>query len=751
MSTTVDREPGAEPDVLVAPPPDLTSDEALDLAERIFGVTGDVIPLDGERDQNFRVTGPSGSFVLKVSNTGEDPAAVDMQTRALAHLAAVDPELPVPRVRPTLAGEAFTRADGHVVHLVTWIDGEMLEPGRLGRGGLEAFGALAGRTARALRGFFHPAAGRTLLWDLKQTPGVRPFLGHLEGERAALVESVFDRFDEHVAAALPSLRAQVVHADLTLTNVVFDAERRPSGVIDFGDLVHTPLVCDLAVTLASVMRGGDETWADAAAMLRGYRRHVELDGAEVDVVGDLVAARLAAGVVISAWRAARFPENTEYITCLDDDSWAALELFGRLGRDEVAQRFRAAAEGALPTRATEELVERRRRLLGAAHAPLSYDRPLHVVRADGVWMYDAEGGRYLDAYNNVPVVGHSHPRVAEAIARQARLLNTNSRYLHETALELAERLLASLPAEIDTCLFVNSGSEANELAWRLATEATGASGGIVSAWAYHGVTATLTDLSPSEWAEGEHPEYVATIAAPAGSVPDAVAELDARGHRPAALLVDSAWTSDGIFTDAPEHVARAAADVRAAGGVFVADEVQAGFGRLGSHLWSFERSDLVPDVVTLGKPMGNGHPVAAVLARSEIAEAFAKRRKPMFSTFGANPVASAAGLAVLDVIEEEGLVERAASVGAYLHAALRELGERHAAVREVRGAGLLAGVQLTGPADAVANAVRERGILIGTTGPADDVLKIRPPLPFEREHVDLLVTALDEALAARAA
>jgi 4-aminobutyrate aminotransferase-like enzyme len=408
-------------------------------------------------------------------------------------------------------------------------------------------------------------------------------------------------------------------------------------------------------------------------------------------------------------------------------------------------------------------------------------------------MYDPDGCPYLDCYNNVPVVGHSHPRVVAAIARQAATLNTNTRYLHETVVELAERLSATMPPGLDTVMFVNSGSEANDLAWRLATTVTGGRGGIVTEWAYHGITAAIADLSPEEWPHGERPPHVATIPAPdtyrlpgaeapagiegtrdsagpggaaawaggvAAHLADAVADLAARGFRPAAVYVDGAFTSDGIFAPPAAYLRELVRRAHAAGALFVADEVQAGYGRMGDGLWSFETAGIVPDVVTLGKPMGNGHPVAAVITRAEIVDRFAAETE-FFSTFGGNPVACAAAMAVLDVVEDEGLTANAAAVGAEIRAAIRALAPRHAAAGDVRGRGLMIGVELVrdratrepdaGLAVRVQNAMRERGVLVGTTARAGNVLKIRPPLVIDREDAALLLRVLEEALVAAGA
>ncbi|MFH1475818.1 MAG: aspartate aminotransferase family protein, partial [Chloroflexota bacterium] len=430
-----------------------------------------------------------------------------------------------------------------------------------------------------------------------------------------------------------------------------------------------------------------------------------------------------------------------------------------------------------------ELLGRRRRVLGSALSALTYERPLHLVRGEGTRMYDADGRSYLDCYNNVPVVGHSHPRVVAAIARQAATLNTNTRYLHETVVELAERLLATMPAGLDTVMFVNSGSEANDLAWRLATTVTGGRGGIVTAWAYHGVTAAIADLSPEEWPRGERPPHVGTIPPPdtyrspsavgpgridgpdgseraAARLDDAVADLASRGFRPAAVLVDGAFTSDGIFAPQPAYLRDLVRRTRAAGALFVADEVQAGYGRMGDGLWSFEAAGIVPDIVTLGKPMGNGHPVAAVITRAEIIDRFAADTE-FFSTFGGNPVACSAALAVLDVVADEGLVANAAVVGEQIRAGARALAARHPAIGDVRGRGLMIGVELVadpvtkapdaGLVTRVQNAMRERGVLVGTTARAGNVLKIRPPLVIGGEEAALLLQVLDEALVASGA
>lgn len=411
------------------------------------------------------------------------------------------------------------------------------------------------------------------------------------------------------------------------------------------------------------------------------------------------------------------------------------------------------------------LLARRRDVLGPAYR-LFYDEPFHPVRGEGVRLFDGQGHAFLDAYNNVPSVGHCHPRVVAAVQQQTALLNTHTRYLHGTILDCAERLVASMAPPLAQVMFTCTGSEANDLALRLARGFTGAKGIIITTDAYHGVTQSCTELSPSLW-RGAVGETVRCVPPPAGGQGDeavvgrrfavavqaAIDDLAEHGLGTAALLVDTVFSSDGIYTDPAGCLAPAITAVRQAGGLFIADEVQAGLGRTG-RLWGFQRHAVVPDIVTLGKPLGNGYPVAGVVARRDVLERFASISR-YFNTFGGNPVACAAALAVQEVIADEGLVEHSRRMGEYLRLRLRELATSSGRLGEVRGAGLLAGVDVIdaqGRADGAAarrlvEAMRARRVLISSTGPTANVLKIRPPLVFQAEHVDELCTTLAACLA----
>jgi 4-aminobutyrate aminotransferase-like enzyme/Ser/Thr protein kinase RdoA (MazF antagonist) len=759
--------------VLEAPPPRFGPDQVSAIASELFGVAGRAINLGSERDQTFLIDDGGRGAVLKISNSGEDPAVLDLELEAILHIARVDPALPVARPRVVVAtGPAAYRPtvegpDGtHFVRLFERLDGHTAAASDLDDGALRDYGATHARVNLALRSFFHPAAGRELLWDLKYAAKLRTLLRFIRDSRQrALVEGVLDRYDLRVAPAWEGLRAHVVHGDLTLDNVLVDDRARIAGIVDFGDVTHTAHVADVAVGLASLLRGRtrDDVFRTARLAVDGYASGIPLEPPELAVLGDLVAARLAAIVTISAWRVERYPENADYIQAWDADSWALLELFADCGADAVAHELGAPR----PYAATGALSDRRRRVLGSALTDLTYRRPVHVVRGEGVWLFDADGSRLLDAYNNVPVVGHCHPRVTEAVVRQTRAVNTHARYLYEPLVELAECLVASMPpdAGLDTVTLVNSGSEANDLAWRIATATTGNTGGIVTSYAYHGVSSAIADLSPEEWSEGFRPPHVETIAPPGlGSqvgpeLSRATGRLAERGAGLAAVYIDAGFTSDGVLTPSATDVAEIVRRTHEAGGLFVADEVQAGHGRTGQHLWAFVRYGITPDVVTLGKPMGNGYPVAAVITRKELMDRFAATTE-FFSTFGGNPVAAQAALAVLEVIEDERLVERAANVGTRLVAALQDLRGRHPAVADIRGQGLLIGVELAtttdqrapdaGLAERVVDGLRDRGILIGRTGAGHNVLKIRPPLVFAEEHAGILVDGLAAVLAEQA-
>ncbi|MBL4917064.1 aspartate aminotransferase family protein [Szabonella alba] len=414
---------------------------------------------------------------------------------------------------------------------------------------------------------------------------------------------------------------------------------------------------------------------------------------------------------------------------------------------------------------TETLAERRARLMGP-NVPTFYRNPVHIVRGQGVWLWDAAGRRYLDCYNNVAHVGHCHPAVVGAIARQAAELNTHTRYHHDLVLDYIERLTARLGHGISQAIMVCTGSEANDIALRMAQAVTGKTGVIATDNTYHGNTAATSALSSRRPPIGGYPPHVRLVPAPdslrnpdpdgsvlAGHVARAIAGLEAAGYGFSGMMLCPAFANEGIPSVVPGFFDRTAAVIRQAGGLVLCDEVQPGFGRMGSHFWGHEALGFAPDVVTVGKPMANGHPVAAILARPDVMAAF-RNAFGYFNTFGGNPVSAAACLATLQVIEEEGLQDNAARVSAHGMDRLRAL--RHPLLAEVRGAGLFFGAEFvldadqTPATDFVADLVEAmvaRGFLLNRIGRAGNTLKIRPPMPFGIAEADLLMDALEAALA----
>ena len=420
-----------------------------------------------------------------------------------------------------------------------------------------------------------------------------------------------------------------------------------------------------------------------------------------------------------------------------------------------------------------QLLERRYRLLGKG-APLFYEEPVHIVRGEGVWLYDAAGRKYLDVYNNVPTVGHCHPHVVEALYRQSRTLNVHNRYLHELVVEYAERLTVLHDDPLSMAFIVCTGSEANEIALRMARQATGKLGIICTNCAYHGNTTAVDELgtyfhggaSPSPnvkavpFPESYRPidglSGEALAGAYAGKVKQAVDEFEEEGIGVAGMLICPIFSGEGLPDVPPGYMEQAVGHVRAAGGLYIADEVQAGFARTGKKMWGYQSSGVTPDISTMGKPMGNGHPVAGVVARDDLVNGF-REQVMYFNTFGGNPVQCAVGMAVLDVIEQENLQENALVVGEYIKDGLRGLQSDYELIGDIRGHGLFIGVELVtdreaktaaqAQANTIANAMKDKGVLIGKIGMHDNVLKIRPPLPFSKDNADLLLSVLDDVLA----
>ncbi|MDI6023100.1 aspartate aminotransferase family protein [Leucobacter sp. UT-8R-CII-1-4] len=417
---------------------------------------------------------------------------------------------------------------------------------------------------------------------------------------------------------------------------------------------------------------------------------------------------------------------------------------------------------------TAQLIARRERVLGPSYR-LFYQEPLVVESANSVWLRGADGKDYLDAYNNVPAIGHSHPAVTAAVTAQLSTLNTHTRYLTESILAYSERLLAKFPESLSQITYACTGSEAVDLAIRTARTHTGNTGLIISEHAYHGTTVAAAGISPSLGPNNVLGSDVVTIpsidsarmptheiaASLLASVENAIAQLNERGSGVAAIIFDSIFSSDGVQPDPAGFLQPIVEAVHRAGGLYIADEVQPGFGRTDGW-WGFERHSIVPDLVVLGKPMGNGLPISALVGKPSVLGSFGSQVR-YFNTFGGNPVSIAAATAVLDVIEEDELITRASAVGSALLKGLQRIANAHDRVLDARGAGLFLAMEFASPdsdqtpdadlADRVVNGMRAEGVLLSTSGPHAAALKIRPPLPFNEEHATLLLEKLERVLA----
>ena len=754
------------------------------IAGENWGLDGRAEKLVGYADCNFRIsTDRDENFVLKISPADTDRTTLECQVAVLGHLASSPLATLVPRVVPTAAGLDLLSIEDAAgaprwARMLSYLEGTPLvhiedRPPRL----LEAVGRMLARLDLALADFDHPGARNDLSWDLTATPDLSHLAGHIEdAARRKLVEAHLERFEETVTPRLTDLEHAVIHNDANDHNLLVqtgDGGPRLAGLIDFGDVLHTITIAELAISCAYLMLDRDDPLTDAAHLIRGYDPVRSLTELERELMPDLIIGRLCTSLLWSAHGRHHDPDNAYRQVC-ESSMWRLLERLSTTDPGEITGAVDDACTTIpVPQRNTEEILAIRRRHIGR-NISVSYSDPLKILRGRGQYLFDDKGRRYLDLVNNVCHVGHCHPHVVAAGQRQMTELNTNTRYLHDHLAEYALKLTATFPDPLSVCFFVCTGTEANDLALRLARTHTGTKQIIVLEHAYHGHSPSLIEIGTYK-CEGPGGEGLAPHAHKA-PMPDAyrgpyrgpdagaryadevralVEELSSAGRSPGAFMAESLIGCGGQVIPAPGFMPAAFAAVRAAGGVCIADEVQAGFGRAGSHFWAFDALDVVPDIVTLGKPIGNGHPMAAVVTTPEIAESFLTGME-YFNTFGGNPVSCAIGLAVLEVIENEGLQQHALELGKQFLEGFRTLKTRHRLIGDVRGLGLFIGIELVRdhetlePADteasAVIDAMRDRGFLLSTDGPLRNVLKIKPPMVLTEGDVATTLEAVDEAL-----
>lgn len=756
----------------------------------VYGLAGTFRRLGGEREQNFKLNTAQGAqFVVKVASLEEPTESLEFQIEALEHVATIDPGFPAPRVVRTLQGApmatiAEEKGKVHVLRVLTFLPGQTVldrinaEQRELGAEELIALGAMSGRLARALQGFHGRGAPRSMPWDLKNAPQLLAGLVDRMPDRArCTVGALLPALSNTLTGALPKLRAQVIYNDFHESNIIatFDPPFSVAGVIDFGDMVYGPVAQDLAVTIASLIHWSSDPVFAASCLARGYQRFMPLEADDLALLRDLVLARLMLQVGIVAYRA-----DAKDATPLDDLQVLYMTAIERIAAVDPTDFVAGMLPSIVPvtrvapetrTVATPSLLKQREAVLGKTYT--FYNEPLELVRGRGSKVWDAAGNEYLDCYNNVANLGHCHPYVVDALARQASTLNTNSRYLHKEVVRLGERLSATLPPHLDTWIFVCTGSEANDIAVRMARAVSGNEGIVVTENSYHGNTSATAPLSLIDYDAAERPTWVETLPPPnlyrglyrhgdndagskyAGYLDDAASRLAQNGQGLAGVIIDSIFDANGALVPPSDYLPKVYASVRRHGGLTIADEVQMGFARSGTHMWGFQAFDVEPDIVTMGKPMGNGHPIAAVVTRREIA-ARLQTKGGYFNTFGGNTVSAVVGNACLDVLWGEDLQGNARRSGSVLKAGLDARQTRHELIGHIQGRGLFLGVELVtdrvtkAPAKLAARWVREHmkslGVLASSTGPFGNIIKIRPPLVFSVADAERCLEALDAAL-----
>lgn len=765
------------------------------LVDALYGMRAQAEFLPSDRDWNFLMQSEGERWVLKLAHPQEGRESLDFEHRMMEKLRAVLPGA-VPEVRSSLEGDELAHvpcADGtRCVRLLRWLPGDTLADQPVGPATWKSLGSLLAQVDLALADWEHPQAHRAMHWDLAQSGWVLDELRRLPaGPQRTHAESLTRQFLGEVRPRLPQLPQQVLHHDANEHNLIAVASEDGAevcGIFDFGDAVHTARIFELAVAgayvlyLAQVSEQSDAAIEALCQLVAAYHEHAPLLEEELLVLFPSCCQRMVLSALTAEIRLRANPEH-DYASIHQDAAWKAIETVHRLSPARVEAALReacgfsaaGAAEGSTGGLQREEVIRRRQRFT-APMLSLSYAEPLEIVRGRGTYLFDKQGRGYLDCVNNVCHVGHCHPRVVAAASEQMARLNTNTRYLSDLHARYTERLASLFPDPLEVVFLVNSGSEANELALRLAYAATGRRGVIATTAGYHGNTQALVDVSaykhdgkggagaPDWVAKVENPDpyrgsfrgdTVETAAAYAAQVREQNEALRKRGFEAAAFLIEALPGCGGQNVPPTGYLRSAFEVARSEGALCIADEVQIGFGRVGSHWWAFEEQGAFPDIVTLGKPIGNGHPMGAVVTTRAIAAAFHTGME-WFNTFGGNPVSCATGLAVLDVIDSEQLRERALRVGEVIQSGLRSLAERFPVIGDVRGRGMYLGAEFVHDHDtrkpdaeslrAVLESARASGVLLSSDGPDHNVLKIKPPIVFDESEAELMLSVIEHAL-----
>ncbi len=747
------------------------------LLQKEFGFENpEIKKLTGYFNVNYIVSDNSTFFILKTYRFDQELFdTIEAETKALLYLNLSEGDkYPSPISFANGLYLQLIELDGEktICRLLSFLDGGFLGHTTPTKSLYKSLGAFLATLNRSLENFSdYVLKARELEWDLQYLHLNKKHLEDIENPSDRnLVRHFFLQFEENVKPILPDLRKQVIHGDSNEWNVLVKNEEI-SGIIDFGDLSYSPLINELAIALTYIIYDKEKPLDWVEDFLKAYHLVNPIQKIELEILYYLIAARLCISVCQSAHARKVDPENI-YASISEKSAWSLLYKWVAISPLEASTAFKKTVNFPLskPPKVEEELKRRFNSI--SPILSVSYKNPISVIGASFQYMYDAAGNTILDAYNNIPHVGHSHPKVVEAGQRQMAKLNTNTRYLYDLLPEYAEKLLAKFPASLSKVYFVNSGSAASDLAMRLTHAHTKSKNIMVMEHGYHGNTQISIDISDYKFSNkkgfGQKNNILkATIPdtysgkykindGSAGKLyaQEAMDIMSGFGDKVGAFITEPIVGCGGQVPLAKGYLKALYPAIRKQGGICISDEVQTGFGRMGDHFWGYEAQEVIPDMVILGKPMGNGHPMGAVVTTEEIADSFSKGVE-FFSSFGGNPVSCAIGLSVLEVIEEEKLQENARQVGDYYASLFRNLKQDFDCIGDVRGSGLFLGVEImrsgttepdTNFASFIKNELRNRNILISTDGPHDNVLKTKPPLCFSKSNAKEVVETIGDIL-----
>ncbi len=739
-------------------------------------------PLTGEYELNYLLSGDDGKkYIFKVASDEYSYDFFDAQVKMVNHLSKTEVADKFCRYIKNTEGNELTVLvlDGkkYFLRLLTFLEGEFWMNLKNRPDPLHIdLGNFLGKMDKGLKNFSHPSMHRRYVWDISNAMDANRKLPCIKNHECRRIAGYFLlQFETEVLPQISSLRHAYVHHDANDTNVLVQADK-VSGLIDFGDMVYTGLINNLAVACTYAMMNHENPLHAATLLVQGYHAAYQLTEQELDLLYYLIAARLCISVTQSAFNAS-IETNNEHHFISEKPAWDLLYKLIKINPVKAQDSFRKACgfDGVINNADYSALLQLRKMNVGR-NLSISYKDKLKIVKGALQYLYDDKGRTFVDCVNNPSHVGHCHPVVVKRMQKQIATLNTNTRYLNDNMVEYAKRLTATLPASLSVCYFTNSGSEANDLAVRIARHFTKQKDIIVLDHAYHGTSAVAMEMSPYKFdgkgGFGQMPwihkamnpdmyrgpyKYGDVNAGKkyATDVQRIIEELKKENKAPAVFICETLLGVGGQIPLPPGYLKEVYQYIKAAGGVCIADEVQVGFGRVGEKFWGFELQNVIPDIVVMGKPIGNGHPLAAVVVTNEIADVF-NNGMEYFNTFGGNPVSMATGLAVLDVIQQEEMQQHALEVGNYLMEGLKELMNKYPIIGDVRGHGLFIGAEMVRNRNTLEPAVREidtlveimknKGFLLSTDGPLYNVLKIKPPLPFNKQNADEMLSCLDETL-----